>query len=488
MVRHSAGRALSAGLVGVAHLVGPYTEPVSRTGASFGAVGIAASGTLPERGETAREAACLRLARQAARFPDLDLRPLETEGLDERDAALAHAIFDHAQRRWITLEYLLDTRSEKPMRSLEPALRAVLLAGAAQVLLLDRIPDHAAINESVELAKRLVRPGAAGLANAVLRGLVRLRGGIRERWTDKRDEIPLADGRALGLSEAVLPEPLNQLWAAATGHPAWLVERWCTRLGEPRARDLALHGVVVPPVVLNMNHASGEPILQSVPHSREGFRIYTGGRGGLGALLGTRRDLWVQDPASARVVVEAAPRLGSPGLVIDLCAGRGTKTRQLFFAFPGAAIVATDVDDTRRSVLADVFKGEKRVQVLPHASVLTKFAGKAGLVLLDVPCSNTGVLARRFEAKYRVSERSLAQLVELQRRIITDGAGLLGPGGAMLYATCSVEEDENEAQASWAAGSRGLTPAWSSSEWPAGLPGEDPADYHDGSFSALLRK
>ncbi len=443
---------------------------------------------LPERGESARETACLRLARQAARFPDLDLRPLQTEGLDERDAALAHAIHDTSLRRWMTLEHLLDSRSDKPMRSLEPALRAVLVAGAAQILLLDRIPDHAAINESVEVAKRLVRPGAAALANAVLRGVVRLRGAIRDRWTARRDEIPLADGRAVSLTEPILPEPGPQRWAAATSHPARLVERWRDQFGDERARDLGLHGVVVPPVILNTLHSSGEPIMQSVPHSREGFRIYTGGRGGLGPLLAERRDVWVQDPGSARVVPEHARRVGSSRLIVDLCAGRGTKTRQLYYAFPNATIIATDANTERRSALAEVFEGDQRVRVLPPEDVLSPYAGRADLVLLDVPCSNTGVLARRIEARYRVSDRSIAQLVELQRQIITDGAALAAPGGWILYATCSLEADENQAQAEWAAREFSLKVETASSEMPQGRPGEDPADYHDGSYAALLRR
>jgi 16S rRNA (cytosine967-C5)-methyltransferase len=320
---------------------------------------------------------------------------------------------------------------------------------------------------------------------------VRLRAAIRDKGTDRRDEIPLSDGRTLGLTEPILPEPAPQRWAAATGYPARLVERWRDRYGDAKARDLALHGVVVPPVVLNTTFASGEPILQSVPHSQEGFRIYTGGRGGLGELLSGRRDLWVQDPASARVIAEVARPVRSPTpprLIVDLCAGRGTKTRQLFHGFPGATIVATDTDDARRGSLAEVFRGEKRVQVVAPGHVASKFAGKADLVLLDVPCSNTGVLARRVEAKYRFGDRSIAQLADLQRRIIADGAALLGPGGWLLYSTCSLEAEENESQAEFAAKTFGLTPVSSSLETPVGLPGEDPAEYRDGSYAALLRR
>lgn len=408
--------------------------------------------------------------------------------MDDRDAALAHAICDAVLRRWMTLEFLLDSRLDKPMRSLEPALRAVLLAGAAQILLLDRIPDHAAINESVELAKRHVRPGAAGLVNAVLRGIVRLRGGTRPKWTDRRDEIPLSDGRALGLTEAILPEPAPQRWAAATGHPAWLIERWRSRMSDGEARELAAHSLVSPPIILNTTWYAGDPILDSVPHACDGFRIFTGERGRLGPLLRSSHDLWVQDPGSAAAIFEAARVIERPALIADVCAGRGTKTRQLVHAFPGAAIVAGDPDARRLAVLADVFRDEPRVEVVPPPRLAERCAGRANLVLLDVPCSNTGVLPRRVEAKYRASERSFAQLVALQRRILADALPLAAPGAWIVYATCSLEPEENEAQARHAADQFGLTLVSSSSGLPRGQPGDDPAGYGDGSFVALLRR
>lgn len=457
---------------------------MTRVGQSFGRPAPAAT-SAPN---SSRDVACAALAAQAARFPDLDLRPLETPGLDDRDAALAHAIADAVLRRWMTLEFLLDSRLDKPMRSLEPALRAVLLAGAAQVLLLDRIPDHAAINESVEQAKRHVRPGAAGLVNAVLRGIVRLRGGIRPKWTDRRDEVPLSDGRALGLTEAILPEPAPQRWAAATGHPAWLIERWRTRMSDEDTRAIAAHSLVIPPTILNTTWYAGDPVLNSVPHSCDGFRIFTGGRGELGPLLRPRRDLWVQDPGSAAAILEASRVVERPALIADACAGRGTKTRQLFHAFPDSAIVASDPDAPRLAVLADAFRDDPRVEVVPPPRLAERCPGRADLVLLDVPCSNTGVLPRRVEAKYRASERSFAQLVALQRRILAGALPLAAPGAWIVYTTCSLEPEENEEQARHAADALGLTLVSVSSGPPRGQPGDDPAGYCDGSFVALLRR
>src|SRR5262249_18356395 len=158
--------------------------------------------------------------------PDLPPATLETSGIGERDATLAHAIFGAVLRRWLTLQCLLDTALRMPLRQTEPGLQAVLLFGAAQLLLLDRIPPPAAINESVELAKRLVRPGAAAIVNAVLRKMSGLRAGSlevsggRAAPTDPRDfprdALPLSDGRWLGLRAPALPEDVMSRLAAAT--------------------------------------------------------------------------------------------------------------------------------------------------------------------------------------------------------------------------------------------------------------------------------
>src|SRR5690606_35613410 len=112
----------------------------------------------------ARDCVMRRLAAQAARFPTLDITPLDSAGLDGREQALAHAIYDAALRRWLTLEAVLNSFLKRPLRAAEPAAQAALLAGAAQILLLDRIPEHAAIDESVRWVKRGVgrRSAAAG--------------------------------------------------------------------------------------------------------------------------------------------------------------------------------------------------------------------------------------------------------------------------------------------------------------------------------------
>lgn len=472
----------------------------------------------PPLDDAARDRAFLRLADHARRFPELDLRPLDTAGLDGRDAAFAHAITDAAVRRWLTLRHLIALYSRAPFDQMQPGLRAALLGGAVQMFFLDRVPPHAAINHAVEWAKRRVRPAAAAVVNAVLRRLALLlpapagEAGAdhtgagtpaharRERWTFRRDELPLSDGLALPLARPVLPDDDLDRLSVAASIPRPLLEAWSREWPRRQVIDLAHHALADPPIILRTAHArSPLPPEFVAPHSAPGHHVYVGPMSDLAAFLGQRPDVWVQDPASAVAVASVADL--SPSLVIDLCAGQGTKTRQLAAVFPNARILATDVDPQRLDTLAGVFAGSPQVAVMtmPDLRRAVLDGPRADLVLLDVPCSNTGVLARRPEARYRFSDRHGRSLLAIQRRIIADALPLVAPSsgsgaapsaaasrGRILYSTCSLQREENHEQAAGAAREHGFTLDRERLMLPSGGPGRPPAEYSDGSYSVLL--
>ncbi len=443
----------------------------------------------------ARDAATRLIARHARRFPNLEPAELADEGLDPRDAALAHAIADACVRRWLTLRFLLERCLSRPWWKVEPKVQAALLVGSAQLLLLDRVPTHAAIDETVEWAKRNVRPGAGGMVNAVLRSLTKMRAPdgsgermLRDRTTLAPDELPLSDGRALALAEPMLPDDPVARLGVATSLPEWHLRRWAKRHGYDWCRHQALHTLVQPPTVLNVAHAASPLPADSPvePHDAPGHFVWTGSRAALVALLRSRTDVWVQDAGSALSV--GAAEQERPSLIVDACAGQGTKTRQLAAMFPSARIVATDVDDARRSVLAATFARHPGVEVVGPSQLRPRCDGRADLVLLDVPCSNSGVLARRTEAKYRLGDRQLERLAGTQRQIIADSIPLLSPRGRILYSTCSLEREEDEGQVEWAGTWHRFKPARRSLAEPTGLPGCKPCAYRDGSFAALLAR
>jgi 16S rRNA (cytosine967-C5)-methyltransferase len=448
-----------------------------------------------------RDRVMAAISTHAVDFPDLSPSMLNEKGLSGRDAALMHAMYDAAIRRWTTLEWLLSVAAGRDVRELEPAVRAGLLVGAAQLLILDRIPDHAAIDESVEWLKHIKGKGAAGLANAVLRKVGRLRqmneAGervYRSAWTGRLDEIPLEDGRALALTASVLPDEWAVRAAVATGVSSWLIRRWEKQHGADAARRIALHGVGGTPVIVNATCAE-RPVdfplaaggaLTLRKHTAAGHFVVEGPREGLVSFLESRRDVWVQDPSSS-AAVESIRDL-RPGVVVDLCAGQGTKTRQLAAVFAHAKVFATDVDERRFVMLREQFVGHDRVSVVPPDQIAAEIAraGGADLILLDVPCSNTGVLARRVEARHRAGDEQLARLSEIQAGIVESAARMLKAGGAILYATCSIENEENGAIVRRAVSKFGCVLSHERSDQPTGGPGSAATEHRDGSYSALL--
>jgi len=425
-----------------------------------------------------------RLTEDAETFPEISLAPIDPGGLSSRDAGLAGAIHHEVGRRWVTLRYVIEHNLNRPFLNLDAPVQAAVLGGAAQILLLDRIPPHAAIDTSVEWVKGH-NPKAAALVNAVLRGVSRLVGDRIDAWDDRRDAIPLSDGSARQLNEAILPEDALERVGVATGVPVSLLKRWGERVSAEDARALALHTLCDPPIVLNTGFAhTGLDDAPLEAHEVEGYSVFTGKRSELGDLLSSRQDIWVQDAGSGQAMDVA--RGGDPRMIVDLCAGKGTKTRQLHAMFPEARILATDVDRGRFAALTRVFAGSERVRVVDMDELRQKAHQAADLVVLDVPCSNTGVLPRRGEAKYRVRKGQQDRLMAIQRQIVEDSIHLLNPGGRLLYSTCSLEPEENEAMVLWLGGSFGFEADREQRTEPRGLAGEPGRVYQDGGFAALV--
>lgn len=435
-----------------------------------------------------------RTADRARRFPDLDPRPLPCDGLSGRDAALARAI-DHAvSRRWLTLAAIIDSRlTDQRWPALHPSVQAALLVGSAQLLLMEKLPDHAVIDQAVRWIKTTRRANASGLVNAVLRRVAGLRGEIAPWQFDSgspadlpRDAIILNDGRKLMLTEAAFAERVVTRLVQQTSHSEELLTHWLAAFDEPTAAALALHGLVHAPIIVG--GLTGQESISACfqPHQQPGFAVFAGDRDELGELLAQHPHLRVQDPTTAKSVSLARCIEPAPALVIDYCAGKGTKTRQLAELFPDARIIATDKDAARFATLRDSLTGTANIDIVPFRA-MQQFIGRGDLLVLDVPCSNTGVLARRVEAKYRFTRDSLSSLVTVQRQILADALPLLKVDGWMLYTTCSVEPGENQQQVQWMTQMLPLTLVEQQFAMPRGLPGEPPTAYHDGGYAAVMR-
>lgn len=414
----------------------------------------------------ARDAAVLGLIRA---MDQLTLRPvvLDLAGLDDRDARLAEVIYRTTIQRWITINFLIDrflTRTQ-----IEPALRAILASAGAQLIFIDRLPAHAVVDVAVEQARRQVREGASRLVNAVLRRIAQI---VAERlpdqpWQPANNNIPGEQGTIRLSRQALLkPRRIERYLSIATSHAPALVSRWLERFGEAQATELLAHSLQHPPTFV---------------HDGQSVRLWNDDHAALTAWLSGAADRWVQDPTAA-LAASATAKL-SPKLIVDFCAGKGTKTRQLAMLHAEARIIAADSDEQRFEVLRRSFAGESRVKVMPP-NLAMQFAGQVDLLVLDVPCSNSGVLARRPEAKYRFSPRTVSSVIDLQRQIMGQAGALLADGGWVLYSTCSLEPEENEEQVTWACEQLGLT----LHESRLTLPGGEGESYHDGGYWALLQR
>ena len=430
--------------------------------------------------QDARSVASTNIAKVFRRFPELDPPSLEATELEPRDAALARAIERSARRRWLTIAAVVEHASNRPFAKLEAPVAASLLVGASQLLLFDRLPDHAVIDCAVEWTRHGgKRPRATGFVNAVLRKIVKLRGSLEESGElGCASHLPRSDGSWWHLTEEVFSGTAPQ-----TGFANKVWERLNEQLGNDMALPFAYNALTEPPLIVTVQ--SGGILPQVVtPHETTGFGVVPPQQD-VKSLLAQSPELRVQDPTSAAALEMLCSLEQTPQRILDLCAGRGTKTRQLRELFPNAMIGATEPNEMRRAFLQEI-ADELNVSVYEP--------GEDGprepfdLVVADVPCSNSGVFARRPEAKYRYDKKHIASLVELQRSIVVDGIAVLNKGGYLLYATCSIDREENGSQVAWMKSKRQLSLIDQTIAMPSGAPKSDPAQWHDGGFAALLQR
>ena len=353
---------------------------------------------------------------------------LETEAhaLSTRDRAWTQELVYGTLRLQGRLDHIL---SEIARGEIDADVRDILRLGAYQLLEMRSVPSYAAVSESVELAKH-VRKRAAGYVNGVLQKLVR---------EGERIAFPEIDADPIG-------------WLTTWGsHPEWLVRRWIRAYGIPATRAIVEADNQRPPLYVHTLGASDQAAgalrragitfeaVRGVPESMRLVDVTP-----TDALAAAR--LIVQDPAASLVTRYFSVDAGM--LVADLCAAPGGKTAALATSTPAPAyILAGDVAPVRaRLVAATVDRlGLSSVRVVT-ADARRPPVKAVDAVLLDVPCTGTGTLRRHPDARWRVKEEHLASLVALQADLIEAAARIVRPGGVLVYATCSLEAEENEAQ------------------------------------------
>jgi 16S rRNA (cytosine967-C5)-methyltransferase len=351
------------------------------------------------------------LRRRAALDEVLEISTAQT-GLPSRDAALARAIATVTFRHFGVIRRALLERLDKGTR--DERLLTLLATGAAQILFLD-VPDHAAVDLSVRLARgdRGLQH-AAGLVNAVLRRLAR-----------ERDAI------------VAKSDPLS------ANTPDWLATRWSAAYGIDRARAIAAahSGAASVDITVKTNPKEWAERLGGIVLPTGSVRLIE--RTPVRELPGYDEGVWwVQDAAAALPARLLAPRRGER--IADLCAAPGGKTAQL--ASAGGQVLAVDRSAKRLRRLEENMRRLKLNVQMKVADTLDLEEEPFDAVLLDAPCSATGTIRRHPDVGWTKRPEDIAKLADLQRCLLDKAASLVRPGGRLVYCTCSLEPEEGEEQ------------------------------------------
>ncbi len=387
----------------------------------------------------AREAALRVLAgseRGRARSDDLLAGVLSDPGLGHADRSLVKELVSGVLRNRARLDHLLNGSLLRGVASLTVHERNILRLGLYQLAYLDRIPQSAAVNESVKLARRFGRRGTIGLTNAVLRDIIR-----KGAW---RKPLDIPDGYAR--------------LAVERSHPEWLVRKWDGLIGRDETAALLSANNAAAPLTVRANVLKTTPGDLFVMLADAGFEprrnplaataLDIGRPSGLaGSRLFQQGLCYVQDAAAQVVSSLAAGCAGAMNL--DLCCSPGGKLSAIAaLAAPGAVILGIDISAKK---LARVLDNLGRLGIDRVALARADAAGFASrrlfdLVLADVPCSGLGVLRRRLDLRWRIKPADVPRLADLQASILENAARLVAPGGRLIYATCTLVPEENEFQ------------------------------------------
>ncbi len=354
-------------------------------------------------------------------------------GADPRDRALLHELVKGSLRWRGRLDAALDARVHVGLANTQPWIRNILRLGAYQILFLDRVPMHAAVDESVKLAHKYAHPGAAGLVNSVLRRLAEERGTLV--WPEGDDAVSLA------------------AWGS---HPLWIVERWLERFGPADTRALLSADNRTVPTGLRTNTLKNtrEQLMEML--AREGVEsrvaelspdlVWVEGHHSPGALHCFREGLCTaQDESESLVGRVVAPRPHER--ILDLCAAPGGKSTHLAELMGDEGEVwAMERDVHRVETLKATLErlGTHSVHVVHGDGRTYVFPMPFDHVLVDAPCSGMGVLARRADARWRKGPEVLAEMPPVQLELLRSAARHLSPGGSLVYSVCSFEPEETE--------------------------------------------
>lgn len=336
--------------------------------------------------------------------------------LAHADRSLLQAIVYDTLRHMSWLDHIRKTL--RPGK-LEEKMRWLVLMGLCQLFVL-RQAEHAAVGETVRLAPQRVR----GVVNGMLRNAARR----KAEFDAEHETLPLA---------------------VRFSTPSWLVKRWLREFGEPDTSAMLEWNSLTPPVYARLNPLNPPAEIPECWEPLPALPLWYRLHGPLPLEALRAGQLYVTDPSTRYCVKLLAPQPGER--VLDACAAPGGKSAAMLAATGGDLhLLATDVEEFRLAPLREnlLRAGGRDVQVAQHdwtQPCPAEWCGAFDAVLLDVPCSNSGVLQRRVDARWRLSAGEITRLAALQLQILEQASAAVRPGGRLVYSTCSIDREEDRA-------------------------------------------
>lgn len=356
---------------------------------------------------------------------------LKRSDLSPQDKKFASALFYGTLERRLTLDEIIRELSSDPRNKLNHTLRNILRTGLYQLKYMDSVPDNAAVDEAVKLAKKLRNPLSPGFVNGLLREFIR---------RDKK--LPEKDTETGNIS-------------VEYSCPEWLVEKWVRELGKQKCKDMLLYTFGRPPETVKLNYLKGDAanikdklLENGVTFERAGVYEDALNIAFSGAIesTGCFRDglFHVQDLSSQICCHVLDPQKGET--VLDLCSAPGGKAFTIAELMGNEGkVIAADLHENRVRLIRS---GAERLglscieAIANDAKVFNESLPAADRVLCDVPCSGLGVIRRKPEIKYK-DPADFDRLPDIQYKILDTSSGYVKPGGVLVYSTCTVSEQEN---------------------------------------------
>lgn len=362
--------------------------------------------------------------------------------LDKKDRAFITRLSEGTIERALELDYILEQFSKVKVKKMKPVIRNILRMGTYQIKYMEQVPDSAACNEAVKLAKKKGFHNLAGFVNGILRNVSRNKASISYPSEEKNPE---------------------QFLSITYSMPLWIVEKWITEYGYELTKGILETGFLEKPTTIRCNETKirTEELKSKLQSAgievRKGnyfdYALHISGYNHIGKIPGFGEGEFAVQDESSMMVAEIAG-IEENDYIIDVCAAPGGKSLHCAEKLKGTGQVsARDVSVEKVELILENIKrlGLKNVKVKVWDGKISdkESIEKADIVIADVPCSGLGVIGKKNDIKYKITKETIDSLVELQKEIVTNAISYVKENGILIYSTCTINPMENEKMVQW---------------------------------------